>query len=520
MSRAVWIAGAVLLGCATLGTGAHAATLSDAYLEGRWTTGGVDNCSKTEHEQTVFRKDGTFATEHSGKALAVGFWRIDEDRLEMNMLTTEASLPKLLQDELPGDYHALNVKGLVFDVERQRLPAGAGHRRRDPGPRHGEVPRLLTRPLRRRRLLQIASTGQAVLLVAPLIACDEIPPTAFAPWAGPPEMVRDPRLVALSWALLAPSPHNSQPWLVELAGSDGIRARLDQGRLLPVVDPDARQTLVGLGAFLELVALAANAQGSVADVALLAGADSETFAGKRSAAKWRHARPPILPHCHAAGRRSSPTTWRSRSRRCTRRRCRKPPAGSSGSALPPTRRRSPPCAMSWGPRSRSNTRCPRRLTEMAGWARLGAAEVAAWPDGLALTGTSVWWLRQMGLLSRASLASPGSPAWRLGRLQWENLIAGTASFGWLATDADGLTSRIAAGRAYQRVDLAAAAAGVAIHPVSQALGDYAEQAESRRRLDAILGTPAPARVQMLFRLGYAGPQAPSPRRPLAAILRL
>jgi hypothetical protein len=163
---------------------------------------------------------------------------------------------------------------------------------------------------------------------------------------------------------------------------------------------------------------------------------------------------------------------------------------------------------------------PAALAEMTGWARLGAAEVAAWPDGLALTGTSVWWLRQMGLLSRASLASPGSPAWRLGRLQWENLIAGTASFGWLATDADGLTSRIAAGRAYQRVDLAAAAAGVAIHPVSQALGDYAEQAESRRRLDAILGTPAPARVQMLFRLGYAGPQAPSPRRPLAAILRL
>lgn len=111
-----WIAGAVLLGCATLGTGVHAATLSNAYLEGRWTTGGVENCTKAEHEQTVFRKDGTFATEHNGAALAVGFWRIDEDRLEMNMLTTEASLPKILQDELPGDYHALNVKGLVFDV--------------------------------------------------------------------------------------------------------------------------------------------------------------------------------------------------------------------------------------------------------------------------------------------------------------------------------------------------------------------------------------------------------------------
>ena len=145
---------------------------------------------------------------------------------------------------------------------------------------------------------------------------------------------------------------------------------------------------------------------------------------------------------------------------------------------------------------------------MAGWTRLGAAEVAARPDGLALTGTPVWWLRQLGLLSQASLARPGSLAWRLGRLQWENLIAGTASFGWLATDDDGLANRIAAGRAYQRVDLAAAAAGVAIHPVSQALGDYAEQAEPRRRLDAILGVGPPARVQMLFRVRLRRPASP------------
>ncbi len=116
MVRTVWVAGVVFLGCVSLGTAAHAATFSDAYLEGRWTTGATDNCKKTEHEQTVFRKDGTFATEHSGKALAVGFWRIDDDRLEMNILTTEASLPQDVQDALPGDYHALLVKGLVFDV--------------------------------------------------------------------------------------------------------------------------------------------------------------------------------------------------------------------------------------------------------------------------------------------------------------------------------------------------------------------------------------------------------------------
>lgn len=116
MTRTAWLAGIVVLGCATIGAPAQAATFSDAYLEGRWTTGGTDNCTKTEHEQTLFRKDGTFATEHSGKALAVGFWRIEDDRLEMQILTTEGSLSPDLQEALPGEYHALVVKGLVFDV--------------------------------------------------------------------------------------------------------------------------------------------------------------------------------------------------------------------------------------------------------------------------------------------------------------------------------------------------------------------------------------------------------------------
>jgi hypothetical protein len=116
MSRQHWIAGAMLVGWAVLTGGAQAASLSDQYLEGRWTTGSVDNCKKAEHEQTVFRKDGTFATEHSGKALAVGFWRIDDDRLELIILSTEGSLPQDLQDALPGDFHALDVKGLAFDV--------------------------------------------------------------------------------------------------------------------------------------------------------------------------------------------------------------------------------------------------------------------------------------------------------------------------------------------------------------------------------------------------------------------
>jgi hypothetical protein len=111
-----WIFVAGLIGAMSSVMAVSAATLSPDYLEGRWTTGPVENCTRAEHEQTVFRDDGTFATEHGGLALAVGFWRVEDDKIELQILTTEASLPQSLQDALPGDYHALQVKGLVFDV--------------------------------------------------------------------------------------------------------------------------------------------------------------------------------------------------------------------------------------------------------------------------------------------------------------------------------------------------------------------------------------------------------------------
>jgi hypothetical protein len=110
------IVGLAMMAGTAWSAGAMAADLTPAFLDGRWTTGAVENCTRAEHEQTVFRPDGTFATEHNGQALAVGFWRVEDDKLDLQILTTEASLTPALQEQLPGDYHALSVQGLVFDL--------------------------------------------------------------------------------------------------------------------------------------------------------------------------------------------------------------------------------------------------------------------------------------------------------------------------------------------------------------------------------------------------------------------
>ena len=90
-------------------------------------------------------------------------------------------------------------------------------------------------------------------------------PDPLAPWAAAPAASAhpDPRIRALAWAVLAPNPHNRQPWIAELpaAQPDMVVLRCDLDRRLPVTDPFDRQITIGLGAFAELFRLAAAEEG-------------------------------------------------------------------------------------------------------------------------------------------------------------------------------------------------------------------------------------------------------------------
>lgn len=61
----------------------------------------------------------------------------------------------------------------------------------------------------------------------------------------------DERLTALlAWALLSPSPHNTQPWLWSVA-SGAIDLHADYSRQLTVSDPHGRELTIGCGSSLE-----------------------------------------------------------------------------------------------------------------------------------------------------------------------------------------------------------------------------------------------------------------------------
>lgn len=60
----------------------------------------------------------------------------------------------------------------------------------------------------------------------------------------------------LRYATLAPSSHNSQPWLFKVS-EDGIRVYADPKRRLPVVDPHNRAQIISCGAGLEYLCVSA-----------------------------------------------------------------------------------------------------------------------------------------------------------------------------------------------------------------------------------------------------------------------
>lgn len=358
--------------------------------------------------------------------------------------------------------------------------------------------------MRRRRLL----LGAAAASSAPLLTgCDDGDPAATAAWRGPTQpAAADPRLAILAWAILAPSPANTQPWRVRLTGPDRMVLGSDPARRLPVQDPDRRQERLALGCFVELAALAARAYGRQLEI----GGGEELELVLRS----------------EPGARPDPLFAAVRGRRTSRRAfdLEKPVTLADAEVLAEAAGGSVQVGFVTAADAVGRLRdlaaathaqaaaLPSVAAERARWLRLGPDEAAAHGDGIVIGGRATALAHRAGLVSAEQVTARSGIAARIDRLFWDNLFAGTASFGWLATDGDDPEARLAAGRAYQRVDLAAAARGVAIHPVSEALGDVPELAGRRAELERQLGVASPSRVQMLYRLGYAGPQSPSPRR--------
>ena len=67
------------------------------------------------------------------------------------------------------------------------------------------------------------------------------PSRALAPWAMAGDY-SEPRMRALSYAILAPNPHNRQPWIAELQGDD--RLVIHRDKALNLAETEDRKSVV------------------------------------------------------------------------------------------------------------------------------------------------------------------------------------------------------------------------------------------------------------------------------------
>ncbi len=92
---------------------------------------------------------------------------------------------------------------------------------------------------------------------------------AYEPWKDW-RNAKDSPLALVSAAILAASPHNTQPWIFKVSDS-AIELHIDQRRNVGVLDPYLREEHIGMGCALENLLLAAPANGYTATVTLVPG---------------------------------------------------------------------------------------------------------------------------------------------------------------------------------------------------------------------------------------------------------
>ena len=364
----------------------------------------------------------------------------------------------------------------------------------------------------------------------------EVPDTAVAAWSEP-KNESDVRRFALSYAILAPNPHNMQPWIADLNTPEFIKLRLDPSRLLPATDPLGRQILMGAGGFLELLSMAAKERGRRVEIELFPdGPPGERLDGRLFA----QAR--LVPDAQA----QRDPLFRQTLRRRTDRRAYDParaPYQTDVQALFAALEGLPVsfglAGGAGGPPSDAAKLAAIRAIAREAWRielttetammesirllRIGGREIDLHRDGIAITSTMLYLLTKAGLFDRTEFPAPTSAATTSQISDFDAVTASTPAYLWIVTKGNSRDQQIAAGRAYARVNLAGTALGLAMHPNQQSLQEYPEMAMPYRTIHALLDAPSPDfTVQMLARTGYlptsVAAAPPAPRRGLAAHL--
>jgi len=324
----------------------------------------------------------------------------------------------------------------------------------------------------------------------------------FPVWAGATDRIT----FLLGYAVMAPSRHNSQPWIFEIEGEE-VRLYADQARSLPVCDPDGRELVMGCGAALQNLRLAAAHFGYATSCEVVTRPRDDLLARLRL--EERHAATPRIEELFAAipHRRTSRLPFEARPPPpgLVAELCRE--AGAEGASLRPVEEPHRVAVaeliaegdlLQWG--------SARFRAELAEWSRFNATRRSDGVPGYA-SGMSDAASLLHPLFLRLADAGPAEAS------RDRRRALGCPVLLVLSTPGDETRDWLAAGEALERILLDATANGLQASYFNQPI----EAAGLRARLREVLGETG--HPQVMFRLGYGPEIRPPPRRPVQAVLR-
>ena len=347
-------------------------------------------------------------------------------------------------------------------------------------------------------------------------------------WAGSPQ---DGRLRPLRGAILAANPHDTQPWAFAV-GPEAIEVFADRSRNLGSFDPFRREMHLGLGAAIENLTIAARAYGMGAAVEPAQGA----LTLSSDDAPVRAARVVLAPGPEARDLLFAAIPLRRTNRG---------PYLPDRPVAPDQLRRLAGVAASGDVRTafvadeaarrdlgaviveatRAIVDDAEMSADSARWFRTGRREIAAHRDGVTLDTAGL--SPQMTALAKLlpDVSAKTSDAYWLAMTRDVQLPTAPALGIVFVRDRLDMAAAIAAGRAWQRLHLAATAAGLAAQPVNQPV-ERADRDKALGRPDDFGGVLMKFASEpgwegtFVFRLGIPERLAPqSPRRALAEVVR-
>ncbi len=381
--------------------------------------------------------------------------------------------------------------------------------------------------MNKKRRLILKTAGSAILITAAggvLWGTTRTSKSAREPWSRATEGFSDVRLNVLAYAILAPNPHNMQPWQVRLDDALSFSLFCNTDRLLPETDPPSRQITIGFGCFLELARQAAAEAGYRADIEYYPeGEHGETIDGRPVA------RVVLVEDADVARDPLFETALTRRTNRFGYDTDRAVDATDLEAMVLAT----VPGVMVGATADTGQVEELRQLTVEAWqteWSnaptrresievtRFGKREVAESPWGISLDGAFNSTLAAVGVLSREGMDDPETAAYRESAAFYEAGCRSAMAFVWSSTATNTRSDQLDAGRAWIRMQQTATASGLAFQPLSQALQEFPAMAAHYERTHALLAPEDGHTVQMLARLGYAREVGPSPREPLESKL--